>query len=106
MTDKKTKPCPTCGKELTLPVEYLNAMKSLRAEVEAFRQVILADAVMDNDKPILDDYIMQAVSDCLNGIDVVDYKHHRWVVKGHWKDGWICIEIKSDKWRVGNVIKL
>jgi hypothetical protein len=57
MTDKKTKPCPICGKDLMLPVEYFDAMKNLRAEVEKFRSVILKDHDSDFDMDIDDDWI-------------------------------------------------
>ena len=54
--------------------------------------------MQDNEKPILDEYILQAVSDCLHVIGSITYKHDTWVVSGEWKNGGINLRIENSLW--------
>ena len=51
--NKKRKPCPACGFNLELPVEYLDAVKNIRLEVEKFVPVIIKDYIENELKPVL-----------------------------------------------------
>lgn len=52
----------------------------------------------DTDKPILNDYILQAVSDCLKGMKRVDYEFKNWKVKAYWAGQIMRVDISCDDW--------
>ena len=52
----------------------------------------------DSEKPILDDFIMKAVGDCLGGLKLVDYEFNDWQVKAYWAGSVLRVDLKSDKW--------
>ena len=58
------------------------------------------------EKPIMDDYIMKAIGDCLGGMKRVDYEFNDWQIKAYWAGTVLRIDMKSDKWNQNNVYPL
>ena len=60
----------------------------------------------DHEKPILDDYIMTVIGNCLNGLKRSDCEGDGWKVKAYWAGKILRVDISSDKWAKNNLIPL
>lgn len=49
----KSKPCPICGKDLDIPIEYLDAYNVLREKIEGYVSVGIVDFIKKQLKPVL-----------------------------------------------------
>lgn len=60
---EKTKPCPACGKDLVLPVEYFDALSKLNQEAGKFCDVAVLDYRVHDLNPVL-----EKMRDVLEGV--------------------------------------
>lgn len=50
----------------------------------------------NSSKPILDDYVMKAIGDCLKGMKRAEYEVDEWRIKAYWVGSVLRIDMQSD----------